>query len=145
MRFVMVFLLGFVLGAVGLAYFEWSVDAPNPEDVDGLDQHSHWAASNPALGIRITTGYIANELRSMPARTFAVERLGVGDWHTVDGTESAVIHPEVWAALSDQHSKPKDPITFAFDITPDRQRGSIDVAGARPDDRWHIEMVDRRP
>jgi hypothetical protein len=54
-----------------------------------------------------------NELRSMDARTFAVERLGIGDWpatHTVNGE---VISVDDWNALVDAQSKPLDPVCFA--------------------------------
>jgi hypothetical protein len=33
----------------------------------------------------------------MDPRTFAVERLGVGDWPRVDGGGADVIDPELWA------------------------------------------------
>jgi hypothetical protein len=65
-----------------LAYFEWSVDDAELDDVDDevAEDPEAWAQANPGLGIRISREHIAREQRSMDPRTFAVERLGVGDW-----------------------------------------------------------------
>ena len=127
-----------------LAYFEWSVNAENPEEVDPelVTDEAAWAEANPALGIRISSEYISDEQRSLDARGFAVERLGVGDWPDTDGASAHVISPERWQAGFDEDSKPQDPIAFAFDVTPDRSWSSIDVAGPREDGNWHVEVVD---
>ena len=129
-----------------LAYFEWGLGHGSPEEVDAqtaTDPQS-WAASNPALGIRISASHIANEQRSMAPRTFAVERLGVGDWPEIDG-DSSVIDLERWKNLTDPFSKLVGQPTFAFDTTPDRSRSSIAVCGKREDGLMHVELVDWRP
>lgn len=127
-----------------LAYFEWSLDADTPDDVPGsaLHEEAAWAAANPALGIRISPEHVGNEQRSMDARTFAVERLGVGDWPRTDGADS-IIGMAAWDALADQQSKPLDPVWFAIDVTPDRARGTISSAAMRTDGSYHIEVVKR--
>jgi hypothetical protein len=56
----------------------------------------------------------------MDPRTFAVERLGVGDWPRTDG------------------------VCFALDVTPDRSAACIGTAGQRTDKRRHVEIVDHR-
>jgi hypothetical protein len=103
-----------------------------------------WAQANPGLGIRISAEHIAREQRSMDARTFAVERLGVGDWPSADGLDAQVISAETWAACADEASQVEDPVCFAFDVTPDRSYATISVAGPRKDGRRHVEVVDRR-
>lgn len=103
-----------------------------------------WAQANPGLGIRITEEHVANELRSMDARTFAVERLGIGDWPDIDDADGAVISTAAWAALADEASTVDDPVCFAFDVKPDRSSASIGVAGERDDGLVHVELVDRR-
>lgn len=69
-----------------LAYFEWSADVDNPDQVDSstADDPSVWAQANPALGIRIDADYVADERRELSHRTFCVERLCVGDWPDPD-------------------------------------------------------------
>lgn len=135
-----------------LAWFEWSA-----EFVDGngevvtlekltlehLADRKAWRTANPGLGIRIAESHVENELRSMGARSFAVERLGIGDWpatHTVDGE---VISLEAWNALVDEESAMVDPICLAFDVRPDRSSSSIAAAGARADGIAHGELVQR--
>jgi phage terminase large subunit-like protein len=128
-----------------LAYFEWSVDRDNPEDVDDelASDEEAWAQANPALGIRISTDHVAAERRSMDDRTFIVERLGVGDWPSTDGG-AGVIDMETWIALEDLHSEMGDPVCLSFDVSPSRSWASICAAGKREDGLLHVEVVDRR-
>lgn len=137
-----------------LAYFEWSVDALSddgvplsPEHVDDVltSDELLWAAANPGLGIRISAAHVEKERRSMDARTFAVERLGVGDWPATDGSAAGlVIGLDQWDGLIDLDSRPVDPVCFAFDITPARESAAVSVAGVRDDGLLHVEIVDRR-
>lgn len=129
-----------------LAYFEWSVDCPRPEDLEDsvMADPRAWAQANPGLGIRISSEHVARELRSMDKRTFAVERLGVGDWPRTDGVGRAVIGVEQWADLADEHSRLQDPVCFAYDVTPDRRRSAIVAVGRRADGLLHGEVVEHR-
>jgi len=134
-----------------LAYFEWSLEADAPDQVEiaeTLDPDT-WAATNPALGIRISPDYIKAEHRELDARTFAVERLGVGDWPPVDGSGSQVIAIEKWDALADDPktagARLLDPVCLAFDVTPDRAASSIVAAGRRQDGLTQLEVVEHRP
>lgn len=128
-----------------LAFFEWSVDCATPDDLthEVASDESLWAQANPALGIRISAEHVANERRSMDARTFAVERLGVGDWPRTDGAES-IIGMGVWDELADTRSLALDPVWFCLDVTPNRDRATISAAGLRADGRFHVEVIDRR-
>lgn len=128
-----------------LAYFEWSADADNPEAIaDRVQDPETWAIANPGLGIRISVEHVAREQRSMDHRTFAVERLGVGDWPRLDGKGEAVIDLEDFEACIDTASKVPDPIPLAFDVTPDRSYAAIGIAGVRDDGLEHIEVVEHK-
>lgn len=127
-----------------LAYFEWSAEGGNPEEVADPGDPDAWAQANPALGIRISAEHIERERRSMDDRTFAVERLGVGDWPRTDGFGDQLIGPEVWNPLADERSRVVDPVAFCFDVAPDRSSASIAVAGRRADGLGHVEVIDRR-
>lgn len=135
-----------IRGDPSLAYFEFSAEGSDPDALDeyDLDSEENWAQANPGLGIRITPEHVANERRSMDPRTFAVERLGVGDWPRTDGLDGVVIEPEAWAAREDPSSVVRDPVCFALDVTPNRKRASIAVAGARDDGRTHLEVVEHQ-
>jgi hypothetical protein len=128
----------------GLAFFEWSVEADGPEWVseETATDPEAWAGANPGMGIRISAEHIAREQRSMDARTFAVERLGVGDWPSTDPDDDQVIAPEVYADCTDHDSEAQDPVVFAFDVTPDRSAGAIGMAGRRTDGKGHIEVIE---
>jgi hypothetical protein len=128
-----------------LAYFEWSVEGDNPSAVpaDVADDPSAWEQANPALGIRITAEHVAIERRSMDPRTFAVERLGIGDWPRTDHMSDSPIDLDTWLALEDATSTLVDPVCLAFDVSPER-RGSIALAGRSREGLWHVEVADDR-
>lgn len=137
---------GLTGGDPSLAYFEHSVDAADPAEITPAmaKDPERWAEANPGLGIRITTEHVAREQRSMDPRTFAVERLGVGDWPRTDGLEGVVITPEAWASRVDRESSALNPVCFALDVNPDRTAGAIGVAGHRSDRRSHVEIIEHK-
>lgn len=124
-------------GANGrLAWHEWSVDA---DSVD-VDDRELWAATNPALGIRLGVDVIEVERDQLSEDGFARERLG--SWRRA-GRESP-IPAEVWSGCADPMSKADDPVAFALDVPPDRDACSIAMAGRRPDGLIHVEVVEHR-
>jgi phage terminase large subunit-like protein len=144
---------GLAGGDPSLAFFEHSVEHGHedgrlftPDDVEEelAGSAEAWAQANPALGIRISSEHIEHERRSMAARTFAVERLGVGDWPTTDETAQSVIDLDAWNALEDIGSITAGQVSFAFDVTPDRSACSIAVGGRRADGLAHVEVVEHR-
>lgn len=120
-------------GDPALAYFEYSAE---PDAL--LDDPQAWADANPAKGIRISDEFIERERAALPEVEFARERLGIWD----DGRHEQVIDPAVWAAGLDPDSQPTNPVAFAVDVTPDRRRASIAVAGARADGLLHVEVIE---
>ncbi len=132
-------------GDAGLAYFEWSVGADSPDVLEAAEARSDgaWGTANPGLGIRISREHIDLEQRSMDPRTFAVERLGVGDW-PVAGVSGAVISLDAWRQLADDGSVIVGDVCVAFDVTPERSSSAICAAGLRADGLWHVEVIDRR-
>jgi hypothetical protein len=131
-------------GEERLMFAEWSLDEDDPSDVDEdvLDSREAWAQTNPALGRRVGEPFIAMERGAMDSRTFAVERLGIGDWPAT--SQEGIISMVAWKALTDAGSKPTQPLVLAADAAPDRSSASIAVASPRADGDTHLEMVDRR-
>jgi hypothetical protein len=127
-----------------LGWRDWGL-AGDLDFLDGidLDDLAAWAASNPALGIRITPETIGRERRSMSAVDFARERCGV--WPVEISPELGIVDPEVWRSLADPESTRNGGITIALDITPARDRASISIAGVRWDGRMHWEVIEDRP
>jgi hypothetical protein len=126
-----------------LAYFEWAAEGDNPDLVDVTDERL-WAEANPALGIRISGEHVHAELGALDRRTFAVERLGVGDYPRTDGLESSVINPDVWAHLENPDSRIVGSVCLAFDVAYDRSYASIAAAGRNQDGDWHVEIGEHR-
>lgn len=123
-----------------LFYAEWcnEAGATDPADVDA------WYRANPALGIRITEEFVADEYRSMLAvpEEFARERLGIPE--ALDGGPAA-LPIETWVDLVDTSSSIVSALAIGLDISPDRSHATFGAAGRRHDNLFHVETIDRRP
>ena len=75
------------MARTGLAYYEWSAPYEIDEVAEYADDEAVWRMANPAMGIRINEEFVRTERRAMDLRTFAVERLGVGDWPSDEEAE----------------------------------------------------------
>lgn len=134
----------------GMAFFDWSCEGDDPSKVaaEVMDDPFAWAQANPAMGRRITEGWIRGERdRLLGAREFAVERLGIGDWPSLDEDAARVIPRNLWESLRehDQDQRIQTNLTFSLDVNPDRTHGSIGVAGMRSDSLWQFAVADHRP
>lgn len=129
-----------------LAYMEWSAETDrSPDDLGELAfDEAAIRQANPSLGVRIPLDHVEKERRSMAARTYAVERMGVGDWPRTDGLLGSVISPDQWAALFDSNSKLLMPVCMAYDVAPDRSYAAIAVAGYNQDGLLHVEVGEHR-
>lgn len=118
-----------------LAWMDWG-QLPGVD----LDDPRVWAASNPALGTRITLEAVARERRSMKAEGFGRERLGI--WPETAG--DAIISPQLWQELATSDaSRPENPV-FMVDVSPDRATAAI-VAVGRVGELLLVSVVDHRP
>lgn len=129
-------------GDDGLGYRDWGIegDLDHLEKVD-LDDRANWAATNPALGSRLTEEKILRTRRSMSNAGFAREVLGL--WPIRIGTGGGVIDPKVWAALADPTSQIVGSMVFGIDASPGLASGAIGVAGYRADRIPHVEVTGR--
>jgi hypothetical protein len=117
-----------------LAYFEWSADKDDP-----IDDPDVWRRANPACPARISEQTIRDEYLNAPEETFCRERLGM--W---DGQASISVIPEdTWAALAGE-TDPEGRVVFAVDVSPDRTRASIGVAGYLADGRVMVQAIENR-
>lgn len=123
-----------------VAFFEWSAPYEIDTVSEYLDDREGWVAANPAMGIRINEEFIQTERRAMDNRTFAVERLGVGDWPSDEDADEAIDWAK-WQDLVDNRSFMLDPICLAFDVPPARDRACIVAAGLRSDGLIHFEVA----
>lgn len=106
-----------------------------------LDDEARWQAANHALGVRISHDYVRSERRALPPHEFGRERLGW--WDEADLT-LGILSAEQWADVRDETSQLVGKPAFAVDMTPDRTRTAISVAGRREDGLLHVEVIDHR-
>ena len=127
-----------------LAWFDWSVEGDDPDLVmpEVLADRAAWATANPALGTRIAADWVEVELRSTSQRSFAVERLGVGDWPRTDHVVHNPLDYAEWVGLGDDGII-SEPRTVAFDVSPER-RAAVVIAGLRKDGLAQGELVASR-
>ncbi|MGY6501635.1 MAG: terminase large subunit domain-containing protein [Acidimicrobiales bacterium] len=124
----------------GIAYFEWSADP----DADPNDPATWWSCM-PALGITVTEHAVRSEQQGMDPVEFARAFLNIWPIDLDDSGSDTVIDTDHWATLTDPSSEPAGPVAFAVDVTPGGAWAAIALAGAGPDGRRHVELVDHRP
>ena len=126
------------------AWHEWSVEAENVEAIR-LDDRSVWAAVNPALGLRLTEDFTAEELRTLPSDGFARERLGW--WSPVlTHAEAYAIPAELWDGCKSSEQKPESGKTaYGIKFSPDG--AAVVLAGAISPAAGpaRISLIERRP
>lgn len=136
-------------GHENVAWFEWALDYGSPGDVpvEVASDPAAWAAVNPAYGLpgRIGEDDVRGELTDMSPRSFAVERLGVGDWPAEDAASGSVITWNVWRGLVDGSSVLPDPVFLGVDVSPDLKWSSIVAAGVNSFGVVHVEVWEHRP
>lgn len=120
-----------------LVYLEHSADSTAEGFSPG--DPATWAQANPAMGIRISSEFVAAEFRSMALNQFMRERLSVFPPRL--GQEESPFLEEDWQALADQDSCIGEEIAFGLDVTPSRDSAVVAVASTRADQLQHIEVV----
>ncbi len=128
-------------GDRNLCWHDWGVQGVNLGELSkvDLDDRALWAATNPALGIRITEDFISRERATLSAEDFARERLGI--WPRRISTEGGVIDAQLWAQLIDPESRRSGDVALAVDVTPLRTHASIAMFGVREDGHGHAQVV----
>jgi len=142
-----------------LAYRDWGAGR-YLEELDGdpkasppvpaldVDDQELWKATNPACASgRIQLRSIARYRRKAGKIGFARETLCI--WpRRVRAAEDAV-DMELWRYAGDLDSVPvitdREPVFFAFDVTPQQTAAAISSAGRREDGRLHTKVVTHKP
>jgi hypothetical protein len=119
-----------------LAWSEWSVD-----EVGDVSDRARWAATNPALGTRISVMGMADDLVRSTPESFARECLGW--WRPAAGSQ-AVFSTNDWAPLATAEPPMAGIVAFGVDMPPSRTSVSI-VAALRPaTGPVHLEVAEYR-
>lgn len=118
----------------GIAYFEWSI----PEDED-IDDPSVWWRYMPAMGHTINEEAIHHARATMTDGDF---RRAFGNQRT--RSAERVIPEATWRAACSPDAAPSDPLTFAVEVSPDRDWAAIVAAGKDADGGTVVELIDYR-
>ena len=115
-----------------LVYVEFSAD----EDADP-DDRKQWERANPSYPSRTPLESMLR-MRENLTDDASFKREALGIWDAVES--QAVIPAAIWSAASDEASLPVDLLSLAVDVSPDRSRASVALAGLRADGKWHVEL-----
>ncbi|MGI8682062.1 MAG: terminase [Mycobacteriales bacterium] len=120
-----------------LGIFEWSA-----EPGCAVTDRDGWAQANPSLGYLISERTIASACRTDPEWVFRVEVLC--QWS--EGTLEGPFPPGSWEATTDNASKVADggQIVVGVDVSWDRSKAHIAIAGYRDDGVPHVGVVASR-
>jgi hypothetical protein len=124
-----------IRGTDGLAYLEWS-----PEDTADASSEDVWAQANPSLGRNLTMSGLVRDYGAMSPKTFAVERIGIGDWPSEDGTDRVISEAE-WSAQALPDAAITGPAVFAVHAGRDSASAAISVAGVTEDGTVVVQLV----
>lgn len=133
-------------GDDSLGWRDWGAggDLDSLAGVD-LDDPELWAATNPALGTRITMETLMRQRRSMASHggiDFAREVLCIWPRPNLGG---GAIDMASWAKLADPASHRSSDVALGVDISVLRDYAAIAVYGPRGDNLGHVQLVDYRP
>lgn len=119
-----------------LCWHEWSATGA----ID-LDDPTHAAAVNPALGYRLQWDVIQGERARFSDEGFARERLGMWD----SAGSHRVISADSWALVADANLQDAgEEVSIALDVSPDRSTTTIAVASWTVDGLPYVDVVETR-
>lgn len=125
------------------AWHEWSPAAETLEGIDLADR-ALWYATNPALGIRLTEEFTAEEQRTMSPDGFARERLGW--WSpTVTAQSALAINTSDWEACRSFAKKPEGKTSFGVRFSADGAEIVLCGAVCPADGPARITLLERAP
>lgn len=125
------------------AWHEWSVDAKSVDEIP-VDRRELWYMSNPALGIRLTEAFTAEELRTQTADGFCRERLGWWSPVLTAQTDNA-IPADIWDACKSSAPKPEGKTAYGVQFAADGSEVTLCGAVIPEAGPARISLIERRP
>lgn len=125
------------------AWHEWSVAADSVAEIKTEDT-TLWYMTNPALGIRLSEDFTAEEMRSMSKDGFARERLGW--WSPVlEHTDDYAISAAAWDACKSLEKKPTGKTAYGVKFTYDGSAVVLCGAVIPADGPARVSLIETRP
>jgi len=125
------------------AWHEWSVSGDSVEEIN-IDDKTLWYMANPALGIRLSEDFTAEERRTMSKDGFARERLG---WWAPTLTERTdyAIPADVWDACKSEEQKPEGKTAYAVKFSADGSEVCLCGAVIPKNGPARVSLIKREP
>ncbi len=125
------------------SWHEWSIAADNLEKINA-DDTTLWYMTNPALGIRLSEEFTAEEFRSMSVDGFARERLG---WWcpAVEHQVDYALNKEAWEACKSSDLKPEGKTAYGVKFSADGSTVVLCGAVIPEVGQARISLIDMKP
>ena len=125
------------------SWHEWSVSAENVSEINTKDT-SLWYMCNPALGIRLSEEFTAEEQKTMSEDGFARERLGW--WASLSETKvDLAIDEKIWSACKSAEPKPEGKTAYGVKFSPDGSLVSLCGAVIPTIGEARISLIEQKP
>ena len=125
------------------AWHEWSVEAPDIDSID-IEDRTLWARTNPAMGIRLTESFTAEEMSTLSRDGFARERLGW--WSPVlANVIDYAISAEIWDGCVSEETKPEGKTAYGVKFSADGSEVCLAGAVIPADGPARISLIERKP
>lgn len=124
-------------------WHEWSIDGKSIEDINISDVNL-WYMTNPALGIRLSEDFTAEEFRTMSPDGFARERLG---WWApaISHTVNYAIPTELWEDCKSTQEKPDGKTAYGIKFSADGTEVALCGAVLSADGKSRVSLIERKP
>jgi len=125
------------------AWHEWGVEGDNIEKINAEDR-TLWYMTNPALGIRLTEDFTAEEFNTMSKDGFCRERLG---WWapTVSQQIDYAIESDKWDRCKSDEPKPEGKTAYGVKFSTDGSWVCLCGAVIPKDGKARISLIEAKP
>lgn len=124
-------------------WHEWGLQAKSLDKVN-VEDSKLWYEFNPALGIRLTEDFTAEEFRSMSVDGFCRERLGW--WSPIlENVEDYCIQAAIWDACASSELKPEGKTAYGVKFSADGSEVCLCGAVIPQEGIPRISLIERRP
>lgn len=125
------------------AWHEWSVEAPDIDSID-IEDRTLWSRANPAMGIRLTESFTAEEMSMLSRDGFARERLGW--WSPVlANVIDYAIPAEIWDGCMSEAPKPEGKTAYGVKFSADGAEVCLAGAVIPASGPARISLIERKP
>ncbi len=125
------------------AWHEWGVEGDNIEKINAEDR-TLWYMTNPALGIRLTEDFTAEEFNTMSKDGFCRERLG---WWapTISQQIDYAIESDKWDRCKSDEPKPEGKTAYGVKFSADGSWVCLCGAVIPTDGKARISLIEAKP